>query len=198
MRFISLDLENNQPSGEIIQIGAVAFDTDDDTPLDEFQHFVNPGEPINWNHELRPEKEIGCTLGELLPFDQNEFNAYKRDPKEVLEEFWAWVKKAQCGKKIIQWGSGDLDCLIKASKKHGVRYPHQLRSINLKTFYQFVYQPAMRLPKGYGLGTVVKNTTGSFYGEPHDAYWDAYNTGKVLIYLFRRMEKLGQIEKIMS
>ena len=66
MRFISVDIESNQPSGKIIQIGAVAFDTDAKQPIQgEFNCWLNPGEPINWD---QPLKGRDLTLGKLLPY----------------------------------------------------------------------------------------------------------------------------------
>ena len=46
MKITCLDLELNQPSGKIIQIGAVVGDTDNGDILDRYRAYVDPGEPL--------------------------------------------------------------------------------------------------------------------------------------------------------
>ena len=47
MRCIAVDLEMNQPSRKIIQIGAICFEPDTGKIVAKFHMFVNPGEPIS-------------------------------------------------------------------------------------------------------------------------------------------------------
>ena len=46
MKLTCLDLELNQPSGKIVQIGAVIGDTQTGAIIDRIRIYVNPGEPI--------------------------------------------------------------------------------------------------------------------------------------------------------
>lgn len=194
MRFISVDLENSQPGGEIIQIGACAWDTDSGQ-LSSFMVYVDIGREVDYSYQL----ENGQTLGELLP---DEFpTLHRRDklsPEVALSHFWQWVKESGCGKKIIQWGGGDLEELIKESRQYSVRYPSHLRMLNLKTVYQFIYQPAMRLPKRFGLQGALQSLKLSSEGQPHDAYWDSFNTARLCTRIFNRIEQAGEIRNLIE
>ena len=47
MKVVAVDLEMNQPSTRIIQIGAVCFRPESGELVDTFNHLVNPGEVIS-------------------------------------------------------------------------------------------------------------------------------------------------------
>lgn len=193
LRFISVDIECNQPSGKIIQIGAAAFDTNIPEEVERVDIHIDPGEPINWDHQIRAD---GLTLGDLLPYDQIYVNMASMTPKEGFELFWDFVSESRCGKKFIQWGSGDMERIRNESDDLCVDYPKGLRVVDLKGLYQLFFQPAMKLPKGFGLGTAMENCGLIFRGIPHDASADAYNTGRLAQHLYRQIERCGAIERM--
>ena len=194
MRFISIDLENNQPSGSIIQLGAVAWDTDLDTAISTFNIFVEPPEEeVNWDHLLN----IGETLEALLgPTFKSEWEKRKVSREEGLKQFWEWVDTVKCGKKVVQWGRGDMEQILKESKLSKVRYPSHLRVLNLKTTYQFLFQPALRYTKVFGLGGAVRSVGLTFEGDPHNALADSLNTARVYAVLYKKLEKYRSIEQL--
>jgi len=156
MRFLSVDIECNQPSGTIIQIGAVAWDTDKGL-LGGFDRHLRPDEPINWDHQLTN----GKTLGQLLPFGPQDI-ADAEPSAYVFKEFRQFLSANPSGKKIIQWGRGDMWSIHNQSNID----INRLRVLNLKVVYQFFFQMAFRLPKGAGLQTAMNSMGLKFEGPP--------------------------------
>ena len=190
MRFVSVDIECNQPSGTIIQIGAVAWDTDRGEQ-DWFSVYVNPEEKINWDHML----SRGITLGELLPFGQNRINNYGTAPLKAVSMFWEFVKEVECSRRFLQWGGGDMEAIRKLSEMCGVAVP-RYETVDAKLIYKHLYMPAMRLPKQAGLHKACGAVLGEFVGLPHSALWDARNTAKVYAEMFKTLNKAKRAEQI--
>jgi len=96
MKFTSLDLELNQPSNRIIQIGAAAYCTDRGL-ISSFSVYVNPEEKMGWKHVLN----TGQTLDRLLPINfVSEWNKHAFFSKEAMTMFWDWHKTTGAGKKL--------------------------------------------------------------------------------------------------
>lgn len=191
MRFTVLDLENNQPTGKITQLGALVYDTDQGI-IATFNEYIDPGEPVNWDFMLKP---INCTLEELLaPGFRAAWEANARPTEEVLREFWEWHKKSQAGKRILQWGNGDTAELLAESQ--GLGYPPHLKVSNLKMIYQFLWQPAARLEKQSGLGTACKMLRVDPPNPPHDAFNDAKATGELFLEMFRQVKGVSELLKL--
>lgn len=198
MKYITIDLENNQPSGKIIQIGAVLFDTDHKTePVrDQFVTYVNPKEEVNWQETLRS----GETLEELLGYEfKQKWQEQNIPTAEALTKFWDWIKVSNGGKKIIQWGRGDLSEIITESKENKVFYPSKIRELNLKIVYQFLYQPAYRLNKAPGgLKSACRAMGLEFKGRAHDALVDALNTGYLALTMYNIIRNYSDIKNIIE
>lgn len=195
MKFISIDIENNQPSGEIIQIGAIEYDTNNVSHTNEFNVYIKWPNPINWNYELRGNGTI--TLGELLPYGQETIDAYGKDPRIAFTEFWQWVETVGSGRKFVQWGKYDMAEIMKQTKELIVEHP-RVKTFNLKTAYQFLYQPSHRLSAKYGLEQAVTNSQLTFKGTPHDALVDARNTGELMLKMYNAYSKLYQITEVLK
>lgn len=194
MRFIAVDLENNQPSGKITQIGAAAFDTDSGH-ISSFNVYVDAEEPLNLDHMLNNNMTLGQLLG---PDFEYKYEASKIPRSEAYSSFWEWVKESQCGKKIIQWGRGDTNEIITQGKEVGVKYPSHLRIVNLKVVYQTFFQPALKLDKGFGLSSACEHMGISFKGRAHDAIVDAVNTGELAMRMFKIIENYGKVKGIIN
>lgn len=196
MKYIAVDLENNQPSGRIIQIGAVACDTEDPALItSEFVVFVDPDERINWDHSLNN----GQTLGELLG-DQFQIKHPKhaRSRKEALDLFWQWVTNSHCGRRIFHWGGKDITTVLRESKETGVAVPGHLVVVDLKTVYRTLYQPALRLPKRSSLESACGEFEVAFSGRAHDALVDATATGSLVHKMYRMLSTHGKLIKILK
>jgi len=93
MRVVAVDLEMNQPSTRIIQIGAVCFQPDKGVLVDTFDRFVNPGEPI------APEIQTLTGIG-----DDNVRNMPTIG--ETSTEFSAFKQRLHISPIGIVWGAG--------------------------------------------------------------------------------------------
>jgi len=185
MKFITIDLELDQPTNHIIQIGAAQFCTDTGRS-EHFNCYVDPGHPIGWGHKLN----IGCTLeGLLAPGFRKKWEVQKLPTKEALASFWRWQQSR--GKKFIQWGRGDMRILEKESQI----YPAHLRTLDLKMAYQFLWQPSARLEKNAQLGTACLAMDVDPPYPAHDAFEDAFATGKLFLKMFGQVKGLNQLLK---
>ena len=189
MKFIAIDLELDQPSNAIIQLGAVAFDTDAKRGVGgAFNVYVDPGTPVNWGHTLN----IGITLEELLPNNfRPAWESANIPTKEAMEKFWKWVKSTGSGKKFIQWGRGDHRILLEHSQ--GCGYPSHTKAFDLKMAYQFLWQPAARLEKQSQLTSACVQLGVRPPVPAHCAYEDALATGKLALHMFRQVQGVNSL-----
>lgn len=195
MFVVAIDLELNQPSNRIIQIGAAVACTQSKQIVDRGVWWLDPGESINLDSELKSRGPNCQTLADLLG---EEFLAshkeLARPSKGELESFWSWLLNGGSGRKLIQWGAGDLHLLIEESKALGVPYPNRIKCLDLKLAYHFLfqYQKALGLEKALALQGL------EFQGRPHDGLVDAENTAYLYLEMADKIKKLKQIEGIIN
>lgn len=163
---IVMDLEANQPSGKIFEIGAVRLSRDFVLETEGFQHYVNPGEPIS--DEIRTLCNLNSTHEAII----------RTAPSlpEVVDSFYNWATKS--GKNIVlaSWGNYDVSELHLQAPGN----PFRRKSVDIKSILLW---EAARL----GIKT-TNSLSGSmnafgvpFIGQPHGAYADAYNTARLLV-----------------
>ena len=175
MKLTCLDLEMNQPSGKIIQIGAVIGDTSSGIISDRIRIYVNPGELLN------PE------IGNLCDISQENLDA-----GISLSDAYLQLKTFHKNSDFINpvtWGGGDsqelydqLDPNIRENYCFGRRW------IDAKTMA--VTRMIAREDRVYsgGLSSTMKRYGLKFQGRPHDAQTDAENTFRIynhMLYLVR-------------
>lgn len=187
MRFIAVDIEMDQPSGDIIQIGAVAWDTDGGL-LSTFNRFISHN--VNWDYELQNNKG---TLKNLLPFNQSTIDRLGDPKDEVIRDFWQWTNNVQCGKRFVQWGSGDIRTILNQTPKD-IMVAKRYEIIDAKVIYKNMVQPAMGLPKKYALKDASYYLLEAINVPWHNAYTDAFWTARVYYEVFK-MIKLNRIIK---
>lgn len=173
MRMTILDLEMNQPSGKIIEIGAVTLNTSNGKITKLFHELSNPGElPNEFIQNL-----IGRTAAEI---------AEARGSKEVLSDFWeAFAEDG--GKKLAGWGN-DTQQIIEQSLDYKLSFdwPKQYdlkQTINLYT--HFVNRQNVKYKMG--LKKTMEQWDLEFEGDHHCAYDDAYNTAQLAYKVFNDM-----------
>lgn len=189
MRFIAVDIECDQPSNNIIQLGAAAFDTNQPSLVGTINRYLDQGE-VNWSYPL----DRGGTLEDLLGQDFKEaYQFWAAPPGASFDRFWDWVDEIKCGKKFVQWGTGDMRLIQRQSGDS-----RRIEVFNLKDMYKLLYQPANKLPKKYGLEAACVASLGAFNGRPHSAYWDAWNTGKLAVKMFKSFESERKIREIVG
>lgn len=177
MNIVVLDLEMNQPSGRIIQIGALEMNTKANPayPRNTFRVHVLPDEPLN--------QEI-VTLTRITETTLAEHGIGIR---QALRAFWGWIP----GKNLMAWGS-DCKHLIKLSEELGVEVPKGLVLFDLKPLAALVRSGLPGKTQG-GLFKTMEALGLEFDGQQHDALSDAYNTALLAFHIissFRRLESI--------
>lgn len=166
---MSFDLEMNQPSGTIIQVGYVVGDTD-------------TGEILNRGcHNIYCEEEIAPRIELLTGVTQHDVNKGISlvDMYKILVDVH---QKYNCFRNPLTWGGGDSHELKTQLRVAGVKDPHLFgrRWIDAKTLY-VSYRLANGKPPQGGLAKAMLRLGLKFDGRKHNAGDDAYNT--FLIYL---------------
>lgn len=162
MKILSLDLEMNQPSGRIIQIGAVVGDINTGQVVERFGVFVDCFEPLN------PEitKLTGISVADLsravsLPLAYAEFLKFHERHKPFCNP--------------LTWGGGDSAELKNQLDGNWTRWVFGRRWIDAKTIYQSQCL-AIGKPVQGGLSRVMTKYGLRFKGRKHNAIDDAENT----------------------
>lgn len=159
-RFWALDLEMNQPSGKIIQIGAVVGNIRTGEILEHFSEYVNP-------HE-----EITPFINTLTGITQaNVENAFELET--VALNLQTMLTQSNACVSPITWGNGDLWSLKTQIQNKNLFKIY--REIDIKTIHQFLRIVNSQSMKA-GLEKALISNGLTFVGIPHDAYYDAYNT----------------------
>jgi inhibitor of KinA sporulation pathway (predicted exonuclease) len=173
--FLAIDLEMNQPSGKIIQIGACVGNIATGQILDKLSIFVNPGEPI-------------------VPFITELTGITDDDVRNAgtLEEAYNRVKKMHanydCFVNPITWGGGDDRELLKQLKEENPHFEGWCfgrRHIDTKTLF-VSWRFANGQPIQGGLARSMTKVGLAFRGQKHDGCDDAVNT----FYMYCAMLKL--------
>jgi inhibitor of KinA sporulation pathway (predicted exonuclease) len=175
-KFISLDLEMNQNSGKIIQIGAVVGDLISGEIFEEIRLYVNPGEPLN-------------------PFIVNLTGITEEDILEkgsTLEEAYTKLSalrdRHNCYRNAIVWGGGDSEALRQQLNLNHDNFLFGRRWLDIKTIFQ-MYSMSQGLKLQAGLAKAMVRMGLQFKGKKHDALDDARNTfilGSFLLKKFRK------------
>jgi len=169
MKLIITDLELNQPSNKIIQIGSVCVDTRSHKVLSIFNKLCNPGE--------LPDQYI-TDLTKITP----EQVSAAQPLAEVLTEHWNWFTNQGVNKRLGDWGTGDYAMLTKQSAERGVQIPERIKFIDIKLLAGILRESKGSKLKG-GLLNTLKLFELQFYPSEaycHNALYDAYNTARIL------------------
>jgi len=177
MKLTVLDLEMNQPSGKICQIGAVIGDTITGEIEHRLRIYVNPGEPI------------APYITELCGITQEQIDAEGVTLAEAYNQLRDWHLKYGEFMNPVTWGGGDsqeiYDQLDESTREN---WCFGRRWIDAKTLV--VSRMIVRDNKVYsgGLASAMKRFGLTFQGRKHDAQDDAENTWKIynyMLYLIR-------------
>lgn len=176
VNLLSLDLEMEQPSGEIIQLGFTIFNKDSKEVLISKRLYVNTG------------KILSPFITQLTGITQEQHDA-GTSLSDVYDELYYWHKLYQCFMNPITWGGGDSWEL----KKQLPSLPEEdwcfgRRWIDAKTLY-ITYRMANDLPIKGGLKKACNSMDIQFEGPAHDAERDAYNTASIYSKLSTLLKK---------
>lgn len=174
--FIAIDLEMNQPSRKIIQIGAAIGNIQTGEIISDFGVYVNPNEPIS---------ERIVTLTGIT--DKHVKNAYTLP--EAFEKLTAYRNTMNVFINPLTWGGDDMAYLRNQLSvednlpewKFGRRY------IDVKTLYVLHRLKNGEFPAG-GLAKSMTKIGLNFKGRKHNATDDSVNTLRMFFKLMEKMD----------
>lgn len=176
MKITCLDLEMNQPSGKIIQIGAVVGDTENGSVIDRFRAYVDPGEPI------------AQFITDLTGVTEQDIKEKGKSLSYVYEGLREMHLRHNCFINPLTWGGGDSQEIFNQLPEEArANWCFGRRWIDAKTIHVSKMISSGKVLSG-GLSTSMKAYNMKFQGRKHDAQDDAENTWRIyyqMIYLMR-------------
>jgi inhibitor of KinA sporulation pathway (predicted exonuclease) len=170
--FVSIDLEMNQPSGKIIQIGAVFADLGTGVVWEKLSLVVSPGELLN------------PYITQLTGILQAQVDA----APPLQTQYEALVDRVHFHKPYrnpVVWGGGDSEELRVQLGTDKEKFVFGRRWIDVKTIYQ-TWRRSQSLPVHSGLAKSMIKCGLKFEGQKHQAADDALNTFRFYLFLLKK------------
>lgn len=173
--FMALDLEMNQPSGKIIQVGWC---------------IGTIGGPIHGIHGcgssiVNPNEELNPRIIQLTGITQEQVDKGVT-LTEAYDELIHYHKLYRCFRNPLTWGGGDSATLRSQLGLGNEQFLFGRRWIDVKTIYQ-AYRISQGLGFQGGLAKSIHRVGGQFQGRKHDAENDARNTWHMFWLLLEKM-----------
>jgi len=173
---VVFDLEANQPSSKIIEIGAVKFMRDGTININKFSQLVKIDEPLG----SCQTKNGATTISELTGITQKMLDTDGVSFPEALAAFKAWAFSESSNILLASWGAWDAPCLRNNCDAHKLQYPFRGKSMDLKNIGIWMNMVTGKKAKADGLGSMMARWDLDFVGQKHRACDDAYNTARLL------------------
>lgn len=178
--FLGIDLECNQPSNKIIEIG-IAIGNPTDGILKTTNWYVDPGESIDES------------IVELTGIDDALIEMEAVPYPVIAEQLTTIFANYQPFPNPVQWGGSDADILRKEFLLQGFDLKlFGRRHIDVKTIYSFLQISRGRSITG-GLKGCMERYKVPFVGTPHRAMEDARNTLQFYFTLLGRQQNMERI-----
>ncbi|MGH8202280.1 MAG: 3'-5' exonuclease [Steroidobacteraceae bacterium] len=161
---VSLDLEFNQPSGRIIQIGVVIGRLSTGDVISQFETKVNPGEPLS--ERIATLTGIGAEELDAAP-----------DIYGAGRDLAIWLRQWDSVRQLnpLTWGGGDTQALRTELGVNDERWMFGRRWLDVKTLYG-AWRTAQGKEGAGGLAKSMERLGMTFVGRPHNALHDSLNT----------------------
>ena len=177
INFLFLDLEMNQPSQSIIQVGAVVANPFTKVVHEKLSVIIHRDEEVS----EYIEKLTGITNDEVK---SSQYSLHDANTKLVELH-----KKYDCFRNMVTWGGGDSHLLKKQLNETSSEFewPFGDRWVDVKTIYIFFCLVTGRKVQS-GLAKSMTKVGLRFQGTKHNAADDAYNTYLLFSHLLGNME----------
>ncbi|NDD84129.1 hypothetical protein EBZ38_07625 [bacterium] len=178
MNLISLDLEMNQPSNTIIQVGVVVGNISNGVVYEKHCFYTDTKE------------QISQYITTLTKVTNDDLKTHGQSLTSIYSEIKRLHEYYLCFRNPLTWGGGDSILLRKQLNETGEHIDWTLgdRWIDAKTVYQS-YCFANDMKPQSGLAKSMTKLGLKFQGAKHNAMDDAYNTFSIYYTLLKRMER---------
>lgn len=183
MKAYVLDLEMNQPSEAIIQIGLVTVDLTTRLITDSLSVHVNPHEPLSQE------------ISELTGITQDDLDR-GIELDDALGMVWDRVRNGV----QVAWGRDWHLLRMSAAMLSGRAPPIRWRVVDLKGVAQILGQtlPNSSRKKVRGLRSTLEAFGLEFVGRQHDALVDARNTANLMVRMMGMVDLATGVEGLVS
>lgn len=178
--FMALDLEMNQPSENIIEIGYSIGNIKTGEILLTKSLLVDPGEGLNPYIENLCNVSFADETRRIIPRDADLYEAFR----QMVQDH----KEYQCNVNLVTWGCGDTEKL-RSSLDEVIQWPFGRRYTDVKTLSCEILRAQNRNIAG-GLSKSMNKHALKFEGTKHQADDDAKNTLRLYFKLNKMLEKL--------
>jgi len=183
-KFLALDLELNQPSNKIIQVGVAIGDKN--TLFKDYvvrKWYIDPQEPVS---------EF---INNLTGITDADIRASACSHAQVARELGELINEHNVFINPVTWGGGDSVELLEEFRNNYAAFPHfGRRWIDVKTWYTYLMLTRGKAPTG-GLSSAMGYFKMSFNGQAHRADIDAANT---LALFFKMLNRQASLETILD
>lgn len=169
---IVFDVEANQPSDKLIEVGAVKFLRDGGIHPDKFSTLIKIDEPLGTLTDGRTLTELTGITEEMLSTAPS-FN-------DAAQKFEDWAFSGSKNFILAAWGCWDVPCLRNEYERFGRKYPFRGKSFDIKSMVVWSSALFGKKWKSDGMGSMLKCWNLSFEGNQHRGGDDAYMTAKLL------------------
>ena len=189
-KVISIDLELNQPSGKIIQLGYVIGAIRYPRVIKSASIIVNPYEQLG----RLSNKDMSIT--DLTGITQEDV-----DKGVSLQEAYALmckdIEKYNPSRTPVQWGTGDSRALRTQLGLSHDEFIFRGREFDVKTLFQ-TYQLFNNGSVAAGLASAMTTMGLEFVGTEHNAEDDAHNTFMMFRELGNRLVMSNKIRQVIK
>lgn len=170
--FLALDLEMNQPSKTIIQVGICIGNREKVVP-----------DCITMNYYVKTDEIISDYITNLTGITNEHIDKYGESLAEIAYKISNLITIYKCFTNPVTWGGGDFCSIKEAFDKAGIEFNHfGRRWIDVKTIYTFLQMANNKTYSG-GLSKCMKTYGLNFEGQKHQASTDALNTLRFFFHL---------------
>lgn len=173
--YLALDLEMNQPSRRIIQVGVAVGAPG--AAVDEI---------VTKEWLVDPDELIAPNIVALTGISDRDIRERAVPWERVAKELGALIQERQCFVNPVTWGGGDSELLLAAFRERGIHFPFfGRRWLDVKTWHVCQSLAAGKRHAG-GLASVMGGYKLPFIGKAHRADVDALNTLRLFFLLADR------------